>query len=65
MIPLTFKFKPGDKVTFTNDQGCVFPGKTIVAYGTDDFAKEYGPRYFITPTDTPWFSFHEKELSLE
>src|SRR6185369_4450034 len=47
----TPKFQPGDKVSLRNDQGCVFPGKTILSVtqweGYSDF------RYFITPTDCP------------
>lgn len=52
------KFKTGDKVTMKNDNGVIFHGKEIVK--VDSSSTE--PRYFITPTDTPWFSFHERNL---
>lgn len=55
----TAKYVPGDKVAFTNDYGVTFHDKTIVK--RDETSIE--PRYFITPTDTPWFSFAEKNLS--
>ncbi|MDJ1632287.1 hypothetical protein [Rhizobium rhizogenes] len=54
------KFKIGDKVNFTNDYGVRFEGKTII--GSEDWGN--GPRYFLEPTDTPWFSFNEANLSL-
>ncbi|MDM0036847.1 hypothetical protein QTI33_32255 [Variovorax sp. J22P271] len=58
------RFAVGDAVTFTNPQGLVFPGKTIVSIDASAWARESGaPRYFITPTDTPWYSFPESELS--
>lgn len=52
------KFAIGDAVTFTNDQGVVYPGKKIT--GIELQGDE--PRYFITPTDTPWFAFRERNL---
>lgn len=55
-------FKVGDAVTMTNDYGVVFEGKKVIGIADDEFAKENGPRYFIAPTDTPWFSVHEKSL---
>ena len=56
-------FNVGDKVTFTNDAGLSFPGKTINKLDTSDFGKEWGPRYFYTPSDSPWFSVNEKQLT--
>jgi hypothetical protein len=53
------KFEVGQKVTMTNCNGVRYVGKTIAAID----ATETGFRYFITPTDTPWFSVHEKNLS--
>lgn len=56
-------FKAGDRVTFTNDQGCVFPCKTILGVDPQPFDGKI--RYFITPTDSPWFSFAEHNLTPE
>lgn len=55
------KFKIGQRVTFTNDYGAMFPGKTIVFIEIIDFR----PRYYVTPTDCPWYPKHEENLSLE
>ena len=54
------KFAPGDRVTMTNDYGAVFPRKTILSFRQTD----YGPAYFIEPTDTPWYAVPERNLSL-
>ena len=59
------KLAIGDKVTMKNANGLLFPGKTIVRIDNSDFAKQFGPRYFISPIDTPWFSFKEENLSKE
>ena len=56
------KFQIGDAVTFTNDYGVVFPGKTVIGVEVWSWqADEY--RYFISPTDTPWFSAPERCLA--
>jgi hypothetical protein len=51
----------GDAVTLVNDNGVVFPGKKIAGFD----ATSQDPRYFIEPTDTPWFSFPESQLEAE
>jgi hypothetical protein len=56
------KFKVGDRVTFTNDQGCVFPGKTVIGTEPD---RNGQTRYHLTPTDTPWFAFAGRNLTPE
>jgi hypothetical protein len=55
-------YKAGDAVTLVNSYGAVFTGKTIVSRDTDKLWEGREPRYFITPTDTPWFSFPQSEL---
>lgn len=65
---VTPKFRPGDRVTMTNDSGVVFPGKAILSIDESEWAKERAERdgqarYYITPTDTPWFSFPESWLT--
>lgn len=56
------KFKPGDRVVFTNEYGVCFGVKTITSQEppfTDD-----GPwRYQFEPTDTPWFPKSEDRLT--
>lgn len=59
------RFAPGDQVVFTNDYGVSFAGRRVVAIDDSQFAKEYGPRYFVEPTDSPWFSKHERNLTIE
>lgn len=59
-------YYPGTKVTFINDYGVSFPGKIIVGIDNSVTWKEHRQiRYFIAPTDTPWFSVNEKNLYRE
>lgn len=62
------KFKVGDKVTFTNDEGVEFKGKTIVSMEPINRKRTkdgwvWGYRY--KPSDSPWFSVEENQLALE
>ena len=54
---------PNQKVIYTNEYSVCFGEKTItrMANERETFGNE--PRYFITPTDTPWFPFAESELT--
>lgn len=54
-------FKVGDVVTYTNDYGVRWTGKTItgIEYWGDQV------RYFYAPSDSPWFSVPEASLKLE
>lgn len=55
------KFAAGDKVIMINDNGVKIRGeKSILAIDTS----ATGPRYLIAPSDTPWFSVPESQLSL-
>lgn len=54
-----FKFKAGDIVNFTNDQGVKF-GKRLI---TEPCATSYGNAYKIFPTDTPWFAIPERNFA--
>jgi hypothetical protein len=56
------KYAVGDQVTYTNQDGLVFPGKTITAIDTATFV-DGETHYFFQPTDTPWVSFRESELA--
>lgn len=53
------KYKISDVVTFINSYGVNFGKKTIT--GLDN---RNGPTYYITPTDTPWYSVEEEYLHL-
>ena len=54
-------FRIGDAVTLTNEYGAVFAGKTVVGVEVWSWRPdEY--RYFLSPTDTPWFSTPERLL---
>ena len=60
-------FKVGDVVIYTNPQGVCFGKRTIV--GTDpefkaEAAARGAVRYYIEPTDTPWYCVAESCLSL-
>lgn len=60
MIP---KYVVGDPVTLVNDQGVSFPGRIVVGVevpGADD-PRPY-PRYYLHPSDTPWYAFAERNL---
>lgn len=54
------KFEVGDRVTFTNDYGVVFEGKTVTEIEMNPVR---GVTYYITPTDTPWFAVNERNLA--
>lgn len=54
------EFRIGDVVTFTNDYGVKFAGKTIVRIEKGKDKSER--RYFYAPTDTPWFGVKETSL---
>jgi hypothetical protein len=59
---VSFKFKVGDLVHWTNDYGVEWFGRRIVRvdhYGT------FGPRYFLDPNDAHWASVHERNLAYE
>ena len=58
--------KIGDKVTLINDYGVEFPGKTII--GKEIWTHGVNPkevRYFIEPTDCPWYSSPGKNFRKE
>lgn len=58
MDGVQYRFKIGDVVNYTNSNG-VFWGKRTIT-GLD---YRNGPTYYIEPTDTPWFSVKESELT--
>jgi hypothetical protein len=61
------KPKNGDKVNYTNPQGVFWGERTIkdVFIGTDPNQFFYGQtRYYIDPTDTPWYCVGEDCLTL-
>lgn len=54
-------FRVGDKVTFTNDSGVVFPGHTILAIDAEEF---YGRQIYLD-YDCYWFPSNPKNLTKE
>lgn len=58
------KYSAGDAVTFTNDYGVVFHRKVVVGLDGSGWSLPE-PRYFIEPTDSPWFSVKESNLQPE
>jgi hypothetical protein len=59
-------FRVGHKVTFINDYGVSFPGRTITEteeYTSDTNEKK--TRYKIEPTDCPWVWKTSKNLFIE
>lgn len=56
---VTHRFEVGSKVVFTNVFGVCWGVRTI-----ESLDQRNGPTYFLTPTDTPWFSTDEKHLVL-
>lgn len=63
---ITPAFKVGDVVIYTNPQGVCFGRKTVVGTAPafePEAAARGEVRYYISPTDTPWFSVQESCLS--
>ena len=60
MAEQTQLFKVGDHVDFINDYGVLFPGMTITGIEVIDGET----RYHVTPTDTPWYPYHARNLFL-
>lgn len=58
------KFKVGDRVTYVNDYGCIFTGKTITKLmerADDESLYCSGHRYYID-SDCPWMPVKEANL---
>lgn len=53
----------GDRVTFTNDNGVVFPGHTVLAIDANEDGF-YGRRFFLD-YDCYWFPSHVNNLTKE
>jgi hypothetical protein len=60
---VTPKFKVGDIVTYTNDYGVAWRGRTIT--GIEYWEGLDEPRYFYEPHDAHWYSVPESSLTLE
>ena len=56
---MTHRYAIGDKVIFTNDFGVCWGVRTIT--GLD--SRSDRPTYYTTPTDAPWFSIDERNLT--
>lgn len=53
----------GDKVTYTNPQGCVFPGHTIVGFAEPHEVVNTSAVFY--DSDSPWFPVRYSELQLD
>lgn len=60
---VTTEFKVGDKVTFTNSNGVVFEGKTIIGFAQEE--DQFDSRFIYIDCDSYWFPHRENELKLE
>ncbi len=60
-------FKVGDKVTFANDYGAEYAGKTITRVQAFPVGGIFSgqTRYYYTPSDSPWFPVSAANLKLE
>ncbi|EBZ1027561.1 hypothetical protein D7O18_23370 [Salmonella enterica subsp. enterica serovar Muenchen] len=58
---MTAKYKPGDVVIYFNGNG-IRIGERTIARIDEPFEGDDEHRYFITPTDTPWYSIRESQL---
>jgi hypothetical protein len=63
--PTAALFKVGDIVTYTNDQGCRFTGRTITKCTNSHPVWPGQWRYYYAPTDADWFPVKESSLTLE
>lgn len=54
--------KVGDKVTFTNDNGCVFKGHEILGFDTNDFLPD---NFIYLDVDCYWFPMKLNEVKKE
>lgn len=57
------EFKVGDKVTFTNEYGVIFEGKTIIGFASEE--NQFNDRFIYIDCDSYWFPHKEDELKLE
>lgn len=57
------KFKVGEQVLYTNDYGVEWGLRTIKAVHDGKGFSSPVPRYFIEPTDAPWFPVAEDNLA--
>lgn len=58
--PVPCSFKPGDKVTFVNDYGVKFPGRTV--RGFTEKVTTWGAFIYYFPSDSWWFPVKPENL---
>jgi hypothetical protein len=56
------KFKIGDVLDYINDYGVHIGRRKIAAIDDSKGWSDNEPRYFLTPTDTPWYSVRARCL---
>lgn len=57
------KFKIGDLVTFTNDNGVKFENLVVIGFAKPE--NEVGERFIHISTDSPWFPCKPEELTYQ
>jgi hypothetical protein len=63
--PIPCDFKPGDKVTFTNEYGVIFPGRTVIGF-RESIDPDFLPdRFILLDGDAYWFPHKISELTKE
>lgn len=58
------KFKVGDRVTFTNDQGVVFPARIVAEIEWTRYGHWRGWGYRLAGFAAPWFANREDQISI-
>lgn len=58
--PIACDLRVGDKVTFTNDYGVIFPDMTVRGF---DHEAEEGDRFIYTDSDAWWFPHTRAQLT--
>lgn len=56
-------FKVGDKVTFTNEYGVVFPNHVVVGFANQE--QIFNSRFIFIDSDAYWFPKSPEQLKLE
>jgi len=57
--------KIGDKLTYTNDNGVVFPGKTVTGFCDWDWGHFKNDGYVFIDTDCYWMPVSPANLKIE
>jgi hypothetical protein len=59
------QFAVGDLVTYTNDQGVVFPGHKVIRFANSDHMLFKYEKHIHVDLDSYWCPVHERNLTKE